>query len=65
MGMATGSASQSEGVSRGSSRKAYEVSKVSGTTGVNKRLAVYAVAGIIVFTILIGAGYFLAGRGKS
>lgn len=59
VGMAMGSASQGAGASNG---KAYEVSKVSGGAGVNKRLSIYAVAGIIVLAVLVGAGYFLAGR---
>ncbi|MEM4524741.1 MAG: cobaltochelatase subunit CobN [Methanothermobacter sp.] len=61
VGIATGSASQGSGASRA---KSYEVSEVSEGTSVNRGLPVYAMAGIIVLVVLVGAGYFLASRGK-
>ena len=42
----------------------YEVSKLRGAPGASSGLLTYAVAGIIGMVALVGAGYFLAGRGK-
>ncbi|MGE4395341.1 MAG: cobaltochelatase subunit CobN [Methanobacteriales archaeon] len=48
----------------GASGRVYEVSKAGGMPGASSGLPVYAVAGVIVLVVLVGVGYFLAGRGK-
>lgn len=55
---ATGAASAGPG-------KVYEVSKAGGAPKASSGPLIYTIARIMILVALVGAGYFLAGRGKT